>query len=109
MRTGAFYPAAVVLAIIALVLNLAGRDQSVRASQHRAMTIAAAYGHDANYVPDAEAARLVHNGHVISAIGIAFTALAFAGGTVALFRHEKGWYLILAGLLASDLMALMLL
>jgi hypothetical protein len=109
MKKSAFYPAAVVLAIIALVLNLMAHEQWHQASRHRAERIANAHDLHIKYVQDADGASLVQTARVLSWVGIALMLSGIASTVVALFRHENGWYLILAGLLASDIMALMLL
>ena len=97
------------LGVIALVFSLVGRDQSVQASHHKAERIAAAYENHTPYTPDPQAVRLAHDGRILSIVGAVFTASGLCCMLVALFRREKGWYLILSGLLVSDVAALILL
>jgi hypothetical protein len=109
MNTRLFYSAAVMLGLIALVLGFAGRDRSVQASVYRAKRIASAHENHAPYTRDAQAIRLAHDGRLLSTVTAVFTGLGLCCMVVALLRREKGYYLILSGLLVSDVMALMLL
>jgi len=109
MNTRLFYSAAVVMGLIALVFGLVGRDRSVQASQYKAKGIATAYENHTRYTPDLQAFRLAHDGRLLSTVAAVFTGLGLCSMVAALLRREKGWYLILSGLLVSDVMALMLL
>jgi hypothetical protein len=104
-----FYTSAVLLATIALVLNMIGRDRFVQASRHKAQHIGAAQGQHTTYVMDSESARLVQSGRVLTTVGVTLAFFGMGSTIVALIRREGGWYLILAGLLLSDIVAVMLL
>jgi hypothetical protein len=109
MRKSAFYPTAVVLAILALFLNFMAHEQWHQASNHRAGRIATAHLQHIQYVQDAKGASLVQTARVLTVVGVALMLSGAACTVVALFRREEGWYLILSGLLMSDILALMLL
>ena len=109
MDTRLFYSAAVLLGLIALVLGLVGRDRSVQASQNKAKQIASAYEGHRPYTTDPQVTQLAHDGRLVSTVAAVLTGLGLCCMVVALVRREKGWYLILSGLLVSDVMALMLL
>jgi hypothetical protein len=104
-----FYPAAVLLAIVALILNGAANAHWMRASRHTAEGIEAAYQQHTKYVRDAESVRLTQTGNVLCVVGLAFTLLGVGCMVAAIGRHERGWYLILTGLFVSDVLVLMLL
>jgi hypothetical protein len=104
-----FYTSAVLLAAIALVLNMMGRDRFVQASHHKAQRIAAAQEQHTRYLRDSESARMVQSGRVLTTVGVTLAFFGLASMIVALIRREGGWYLILAGLLLSDILTVMLL
>jgi hypothetical protein len=104
-----FYISAVLLATIALVLNMMGRDRFVQASRHKAQRIAAAQEQHTSYLMDSESARLGQSGRVLTTVGVTLAFFGLGSMIVALIRREGGWYLFLVGVLLSDIVAVMLL
>ena len=104
-----FYAAAIVFAILALIFNVMGRDQFVQASHHKAQRIAAAQEQHIKYVRDSESVQMVRTGQVLTTVGVTLTFFGLGSMIVARIRREGGWYLILGGLLVSDILAVMLL
>jgi hypothetical protein len=104
-----FYPAAVLLGVIALILNSVGHGLVAEYSSRRAHAISMAYTQHVKYVADAETARLLRTGNALNVIGLLFTVSGIACLAAALARREHGWHLILAGSLLLDIMILMLL
>lgn len=104
-----FYPAAVVLAVIALFLCGLGHEKSVQAMLLRSSHLAAAYRAHVTYVPDPEVARLNHVSDIITLVGLSFALAGIVSMIVARVRREKGWYLIPGGLLLASIFVGMLL
>jgi hypothetical protein len=109
MRKRAFFLTSVVLAIIALIIHLAGRDQSVKGSEHMAQSISAAVKQNIKAVSDPMAADYRNEGRILDRIGIVFTFSSVICLLAATYRRESGWYSIPILLLFFDLMAQMLL
>ena len=97
------------MGFLALILNATGREQFVQASRHRAQRIATAYAQHIRYTTDPEGTQLVRSGKVLTAIGVTLTITGAALMFLAIARHERGWYLILTGLLVMDIFVVFLL
>jgi hypothetical protein len=109
VKKHAFYTVAILLAVVALILNLMGRDHFMQASRHRAERVAAAQERHAKYLFDSESISLMRSGRVLTTVGVTLTAFGLGAMIVSLIRRERGWYLILTGLLLSDVVAVLLL
>jgi hypothetical protein len=104
-----FYPGAFLCGIIALALNSVGHGMIGDAASHIAIARHEAFKQNIKFVCDNETASQLHTGHVLFTIGFVLTLSGFTCMVVALARRERGWYLILTGLLIVDVMVLMLL
>jgi hypothetical protein len=103
-----FFPIAVVLGLVALILNAAGYYQSSSGSVHEAHQIEQALRAHVHYIPDAETTRMILAGEILSIVGLALTLAGFIFMSIAVVRHEKGWYLTLFLLLMFSVMPLLL-
>jgi hypothetical protein len=104
-----YFPASVICGIVALALNSAGYALIDEYSSRSAHAMSAAYMQNVKYVGDAETTRLLHLGNILKVFGLICTLSGFICLAVALIRREKGWYLLLLGLLIIDIMLLMML
>lgn len=109
MNTRTFFPIAILLGVVAVVLHMAGYNHTARAVSRRALGIQQAYLQHAKYVPDAEAVRLRQAARVLNAVGLVFTFSCVAALVGAAIRHEPGWYSIPILLLFFDVVAMLLL
>ncbi|HEY1788080.1 MAG TPA: hypothetical protein VGJ73_07995 [Verrucomicrobiae bacterium] len=95
---------AVLFGFVALFLNFAGYDESLGASILKAHRVQDAVQTHVRYVEDPNTARMGHASKIMSASGLLLSLVGVASMIIAAVRHEKGWYLILTGILiASDL------
>jgi hypothetical protein len=101
------YRTAIVLGIVALILNFAGYNQSLRSEILKARRIEQAFRAHVRYVEDAETARLILAGNILSIAGLTLTFAGFTSMAIAIVRSEKGWYLILFCLLIVSVLPLL--
>jgi hypothetical protein len=104
-----FYPIAVLFGIVTLFIGSESQNYQTQSERHKVYSIDAAVRHHMKYGGDAEAVALAHIGNVLSVVGLVLTLFGVGFMVIAKVRHDKGWYLILAGLFIADLLVLMLL
>jgi len=109
MKPNVFFLFSVLLAIVAFGFQVAARGALDKGMHLRAKTIAAALAQQTKVEADPEALRYYAAERTLRYIGFACTSLGVACYIAALYRHERGWYLILTGLLFLGIFTPMLL
>ena len=109
MNKSAFFLAAVILVLAALVTHSVARSFLEDSMHRKAARIAQTQKQQIAYTPDPQALQSSKNYSTLTCIGVALTVLSVLGMFTAMFRHERGWYLILILILFFDVVAPMLL
>jgi len=109
MNKRAFFPVAVLLALVALITHSVARGFLEDAMHRKAARIAQAQRQQTAYTPDSQALQSSRRYDILTTVGVVLTALSVVCMVTAMVRHEKGWYLILILLLFFDVVAPMLL
>ena len=103
MNKWRFYPAAIILAIIALSLVCISRSKVAQATHLKANSIAAAVETHLQPTPDPEVSRLYDAAHISNWVGIGFALVGIASMVAAIARRERGFYSIPAAFLGFSI------
>ncbi len=109
MNKSTFYPAAVILALVALVAHCVARSFLEDYMHRTASRLAQTQKQQIAYTPDPQALKSSRDYSALTRIGVVLTVLSVVCMVTAMFRHERGWYLILILVLFFDVVAPMLL
>jgi len=109
MKKRIFFPATILLVIIALVLHFTARAQILEGQHLKSKSIEAAMEKQTQVVDDPTAKSLSNNGRIFNNVGLVFALCSLICLVLALLRREPGWYSIPILLLLSDLTVQMLL
>ncbi len=109
MSKQAFFPAAVVLAVVALVAHSVASRLTYEAMYRKAALVAVARQQHITYAPDDRQLGLNSRERVFRTVGLAASLLAVVCMVTAMRRREPGWYLFLALLVCFALAAPLLL
>lgn len=89
-----FYWIALLSGIAALILNMAWHEQEDQILAHAAPRMEAAMKQNITYVRDAETIQVYNTLKILYHAGATLTVLACVAILVAIFRQEKGRYVI---------------
>lgn len=102
-----YYLASVFVILVALVLHLFGREQTLKAQRLKAKRLET-IEHTIQSSDNTKERFLFRMGQALTEIGSAFTAFSVIFLGVSLWRKESGWLLMPILFLFSDLMILMM-
>jgi uncharacterized membrane protein len=109
MNKSTFYLLAVILALAAFVTHCVARSYLEDSMHRKAARFAQVQKQQIAYTPDPQALQSSKSYNTLTLIGVAFTVLSVVFMVTAMFRHERGWYLILILILFFDVGIAMLL
>jgi len=109
MKKSTFYLWAVILALMAFVTHCVARSYLEDSMHRKAARFAQIQIQHIAYTPDPQALQSIGKYKVLTCIGAALTVLAVVCMVTSMFRHERGWYLILILIFFFDIGIAMLL